>query len=326
MGILKAMSLSILLTPVAATSNAAGIDFSDMLAFVALLISVGGVISASLIHKDSGGRVKVEMLAAAYSPFSGTGSFLTNNSGRMHLNETRDALIEMCQVVIENPGRVGVTVTSISLNVERKLGERYTVTPRSFILAGFTGNDASGETYFRLEPYDRRTVLFDYWSIVDSVFRDDANLMDTRISAEVTVAGHDHPFDSKKKGFWRIQRNHISAIGDGTIRRPRNAFLLEMLRGNTKRLDLMDNLDHIAVVVEESLTFPASTEDWKLAIGSALDSTEGELVKLHWEAEIDRRYIPIGSAAFNLARQGEQYGSRFKPFPPRAASQHAADA
>lgn len=293
-----------------------GISLSDILAGLAVIISLTGAWITWHIHKESGGRVGVQMFAAAYRPFAGTGAFLTNSSGQMHLEESRDPVVEMCQVVIENPGRVGVTVTGVRLHVERRLGEKYTVTPRVFVLEGFSGEETNGETYFRLDAYDRKTVLFDCWSIIDSAFREDPGLLDIRISAEVTVAGHPNPFTSKKNGYWRIQRNRISAIGGGTVRRPRNAFLLEMLRSHTNQLSHLNHLDHVAVLVEQSLSFPASKTEWQKVIETVLNSEEGAVAKLQWADELDRHgHISTGVVALNLEMQGNRYGPAFKPHP-----------
>lgn len=300
-------------------ASSTAFSLSDVLAGLAVLISLTGAWITWRIHKESGGRVTVQMYAAAYQPFAGTGRFITNNTGKMLIKETREPSVELCQVVIENPGRVGVTVTSVQLNIERQAGEKYTVTPRTFVLEGFSGDESKAETYFRLDAYDRKTVLFDYWSIIDSSFEKNPALSDIRISAEVTVAGHPNPFTSQKQGYWRIQRGHISAIGSGAVRRPRNAFLLEMLRVHTKRLNLLDHLDHAAVLIEESLTFPATRDEWNSAISVVLDSVEGAVTRQQWADELDRNgRISTGLVAFNLAEQGKQFGPAFKPLHRRS--------
>lgn len=89
-----------------------GFGVSDLLATLALLVAVASAIVTWRIHQDSGGRVKVKMLAAYYRPYAGTGSFHKNTTGQMLHKETKDPLIELCQVLIENPGRTGVALRS----------------------------------------------------------------------------------------------------------------------------------------------------------------------------------------------------------------------
>jgi hypothetical protein len=234
--------------------GAMSLSSTDMIAGIALLISALTAFITWKNHHDSGGRVTVRMNAAAYVPFSGTGSLRRNDAGTFLLEESPEPSVELAQIIIDNPGRTGVTITGVSLRVEGLNRGTYRVTPRSFLLEGFGAEDARPETYFRIEPYDRRTVIFDYWSVVDAEFDKDPSLQELTIHAEVTVAGHDDPFDSKHHGHWRIKRTFVSAVGGHTLRRPRNIILTEFLRhslrGDLSRLNYMDQF---AVTAEDTI-------------------------------------------------------------------------
>lgn len=219
-----------------------------------------------------------------------------------------------------------VTVTGVSLRIDRGTAEEYAVTPRTFILRDFSPETSSQETFFRIEPYDQRSILFDYWSVVDATFAQFPDLRDIRVFAEVTVAGHEHQFDSKKMGYWRIQRDHISAMGSGRIRRPRNAFLMSMLRNHTGDLRRMNNLDRLAVKIEETLSFPASAEDWKTAIDHALASSEGRLARIQWKEDTDNAgFFASGIVGYELEQHNEKYGDRFRPFSSDDPGKEAED-
>jgi hypothetical protein len=145
-------------------------SLTDLIAGLAIVVSSAAAFVTWKIHQDSGGRVKVRMNAAAYRP--GDGSLVHDSSGRMHVPETTEPQIELAQILVENPGRTGVTVTGVHLRVENTSEPERARTPQGFRISGLGAESVDPETYFRLEPYDRRTLYFDYWSVVDDFFGD----------------------------------------------------------------------------------------------------------------------------------------------------------
>lgn len=282
---------------------------TDMFAGIALIVSAITAFITWRNHQDSGGRVKVWMNTAAYVPFSGAGKLKRNDKGTFLLEESQEPMVELAQIIIENPGRTGVTVTSVSLRVEGLNRANTTaITPRAFSLTGFGAGDAQSEDYFRLEPYDRRTLLFDYWSVVDAEFDRDPSLRELTIYAEVTVAGHDDPFNSKGHGYWRIHRDFVSAVNGHTVRRPRNIVLTEFLRHSLRNLSRINYMDQFAVTAEDTIhpgwSYSKFEEQLELLLEDPMD-----LVHLSDQ--------PVFShmAALEIFQQYQRLGTKAAPFP-----------
>lgn len=283
---------------------------TDWFAGIALIVSAITAFITWKNHHDSGGRVKVQMNTAAYQPYAGTGSLLRNDKGTFFLQESRDPSVELAQIIIENPGRTGVTVTGVGLRIEGLNRANYTViTPRAFLLEGFGGSDARPDDYFRLEPYDRRALLFDYWSLVDSEFEKDPSLQELTIHAQVTVAGHDDPFDSKHHGYWRIKRNFVSAVGGHTIRRPRNIILTEFLRANSRDLSVINYMDQYAVTVEDTTDTGWSYSQFEEHVEGLLEHASLDLVHLSDPPLLHH------TAVLNIWNQCQALGAMAQPYP-----------
>ncbi|MCY1676846.1 hypothetical protein OVA06_19435 [Pseudarthrobacter sp. SL88] len=289
-----------------------GMDLSptDMIAGLALLVACVAAWTTWRIHKDSGGRVQVQMNAAAYFPYAGTGRLERSEKGKFFLNESPEPSVELAQIIIENPGRTGVTVTGVGLRIEGLNRANHSIiTPRSFLLEGYGGSDARPEDYFRLEPYDRRTLLFDYWSILDAEFDKDPSLRELTIHAEVTVAGHSNPFDSKHHGYWRIQRDFVSAVGGHTIRRPRNIILAEFLRSNSRELAAINYMDQYAVTVEDTADPNWNYTKFEEHLKQLLEDPSSDLVHLTDPPLLHH------SAVLQIFNQLQRLGPKAKPFP-----------
>jgi hypothetical protein len=250
------------------------------------------------------------MNTAAYFPFAGTGWLGRNENGTFFLEESPEPSVELAQVIIENPGRTGVTVTGVGLRVEGLSRAKHVlVTPRAFLLEGYGGAEARPEDYFRLEPYDRRTLLFDYWSVVDAEFDKDPSLREMAIHAEVTVAGHDHAFASKGHGYWRIQRGFVSAIKGHTIRRPRNIVLTEFLKSNSTDLAAINYLDQYAVTVEDTANPNWTYAKFEDHLKQLLEDPSMEL------AHLSDRPLMHHVAVLQIFNQLQRLGPKAKPFP-----------
>lgn len=310
-----------LVASVEPTANG-GASLSDVLGVLAFFLSLIVATIGWRNYRESGGRVSVKMFPAYYRPFAGIASLHVGQTKNMSLaTRPGGAVIEMAEVVIQNAGRTGVTVTGVSLKVAHGAAILGYAPPRTFTLNGFPGHETDGETYFRIDPYDQRTFLIDYWAVVDAAFKKNPELRDVHIFVEVTVAGHDRPCDSKKMGYWRIFRDHISALPSRASRRPRDAFLLAMLRSTSPDLSLMNSLDFIALEVERQLPYPVTMDETLTIIDELLKGVEGELVRAEWDEKLDRGgYIPIYPVARHLVNQATLYGENFHPKPAKKAA------
>lgn len=283
---------------------------TDLIASLALLVACVAAWTTWRIHKDSGGRVQVRMNAAAYFPYAGTSKLGCNDEGEFFLNESPEPSVELAQIIIENPGRTGVTVTGVRLRIVGLNRANYTtIKPRSFLLEGYGGSGARPEDHFRLDPYDRRSLLFDYWSIVDAEFDKDPSLRELSLFAEVTVAGHSHPFDSKRHGYWRIKRHFVSAFGGHTIRRPRNIVLTEFLRSNSRELAAINYMDQYAVTVEDTTDPNWNYTKFEEHLEHLLEGSSLDLVTL------TEPPLMHHIAAFQTFNQIRRLGPKAKPFP-----------
>jgi hypothetical protein len=284
-------------------------SFSEFVAAFALVASFAAIVISIWMHRDSAGRVNVRMNATSYVPFAGTAKLYRNTTGTFKLDESAEPSVEMCQVVIENPGRVGVTVTDVELRIEG-IGQKYSVTPRIFHTDGFDGQHAESKTFFRLEPYDRKNLLLDCWSIIDSTFVEYPSLSEIAIHAEVTVAGRRFPFHSKKHGYWRIKREHVSFVNSHTIRRPRNIIVTELLRSNSPDLAKINGTDQFAWTFEDT-----SDPSWDF---DRLSGHVEALIKNGQASDyllLSEQPFLYRSAIFNVWQQYDRLGSNVVPFP-----------
>lgn len=140
----------------------------SILSFGIALVALGWQV---VKHFLDGGRVRVYLNAAAWEPEH---MLATNRSGRQLLNAespgkgvTHGRALELAQLVVENPGKIPVTVYSPGLSITGHEKRNYTLVPRLFATERSFGPDqAVTDTVVRLEPYARVTFLLDYWSVI----------------------------------------------------------------------------------------------------------------------------------------------------------------
>lgn len=262
---------------------------------------------AQHLHDDAGGRVIVEMNAAGYEVSTGAGILHRDLSGDFHLEEQRGPMVELCQIVIENPGRTGVTVTGASLRIEGTGTKYKTVGARSFSLQGFGAQDAVRVPFFRLEPYDRRTLLLDYWSVVDGEFDKNPSLQEITIYAEVTVAGHKNSFTSVAHGYWRIRRQQISAVGDHLLRRPRNILLAYLARRSFDDLAHLNSFDDFVVTVEETANLQWSSKELRAHLDYLLKTDDFR--------SLSRSLYHAGALSLFATNEFSRLKERVEPYP-----------
>jgi hypothetical protein len=299
----------------AEAGSAPWLSGSDLFAGVAAIGAWIAVIVSWRIHQDQAGRIKVKMNIAAFSPATGVLAVAENGKYLYRPQKPADPVVELAQVVLENPGRTPVTVLSVELRLEGVEDGRYAETPRAFTLGwkkskapiGSVTPGISGDTRLRIDAYDHTTFLFDYLSVVDRAFRENSTLGEFNLVAEVTVAGHAHPYTSKKHGYWRIKRHIVSAIEPRTVRRPRNAALLELIRNSpAPHLRAGSYLNEIAVAIEQSLPLDASAQDIQRKIGEFVTDEAKGLFP-------DGERLMSGTASWAIRRHFDFLGPRLVP-------------
>lgn len=169
------------------------------LGFLISLVALGWQV---LKHSFDGGRVKVQFNAAAWEP----GMMLTvERSGLWSLNADgqRPELIEVAQLVAENPGRTPVTIYSPGIAISGHGRKKHRISPRMFPLPDYHSDTAVTDTVYRLEPYDRVTFVLDYWSIMPRM-KELAGRRTVTLRGVVEVAGKSGPRKSLWRRRWRI--------------------------------------------------------------------------------------------------------------------------
>lgn len=146
-----------------------------------------------------------------------------NSSGRFEFNNNRASrsvthgrALELAQLVVENPGRIPLTIHSPGLSFSGHGKNNHTSIPRMFEADESFGLDSAvKDTVFRLEPYDRVTFLFDYRSVIPEIIKD-APKGRVAIRGCVSVAGHTKrtkkPQRSNLRRRWVIHRGMYTAI------------------------------------------------------------------------------------------------------------------
>ncbi|PPF44142.1 hypothetical protein C5B85_10880 [Pseudoclavibacter sp. AY1F1] len=168
-------------------------------------------------HFLDGGRVRVYLNTAVWQP-----EFMvaTNRSGRFEFKNDQAARavthgrgLELAQLVIENPGKVPVTIYSPGFLITGHGKKEHTVSPRSYVTGDGYGPDAAiGDSVVRLEPYGRVTFLLDYLSILPLAFEDDGTER-VWLRGHVGVAGRTRrPQKSSRRRRWRIERDTYTSI------------------------------------------------------------------------------------------------------------------
>ena len=187
---------------------------------ISLLVALAALVWQIVKHFLDGGRVKVYLNTAVLEPefmiatnLSGRFAYRGKDNGR---SVTYGRALELAQLVVENPGKVPVTVYSPGLYYKGADRTKHRVTPRMISTEETLGADrAITDMVVRIEPYDRVTFLLDYWSVVPSAFKDN-DLEEIHLRGYVGVAGRTkRPQLSSRKLRWRIKRGAYTAI-EGT--------------------------------------------------------------------------------------------------------------
>lgn len=192
-------------------------------------------------HNLDGGRVRVYLNTAVLEPEY---MLTTNRSGQFMLRHrdmgrsiTHGHALELAQLIVENPGKVPVTVYSPGFYFSGHGVKHHTVTPRMFATDKSMGSDhAITESVVRIAPYDRVTFLLDYWSVVSGILNESGKgKVDVR--GFVGVAGRaKRPQKSSRKLRWQIKQGDYTAIENSPKFTPYAVIWGEMFRRLPERL------------------------------------------------------------------------------------------
>ncbi|WP_223692776.1 hypothetical protein [Leifsonia poae] len=207
--------------------------------FAIALIALGWQVAK---HFLDGGRVRVYLNTCVLEP-----EFMlsTNRSGRFALQNdvtarsvTDGRALELAQLVVENPGRVSVTIYSPGLSFSGHGKKNHSIVPRMFETGPSFGPDqAVVDTVVRLEPYGRVTFLLDYWSVMSTLLKD-APRGNVAVRGFVGVAGRTkRPQRSSRKRRWRIAKGSYTAIAGSPDFTPYSVIWREMYVRLPERVD-----------------------------------------------------------------------------------------
>ncbi len=213
-----------------------------MISLLSFAIAIVALVWQVTKHFLDGGRVKVYLNTAVWEP-----EFMlaTNRSGRFALkndNVARSALhgraLELAQLVVENPGRVPVTIYSPGLSISGGGKKDHSLVPRMFGTEDSFGPDrAVTDTVVRIEPYGRVTFLLDYWSVMPGLLRE-APKGRVFMRGFVGVAGRTkRPQKSSWRRRWRINEGAYTAIEGSPDFTPFSVLWREMYIRLPKRAD-----------------------------------------------------------------------------------------
>lgn len=209
-------------TPVPASPEFLGLSVVTLTLVISLLSFAAAL--AALIwqfakHVLDGGRVRVYLNAAIWEP-----DFMlaTNRSGRLLLKDDQSAravvrgrALEVAQLVVENPGRIPVTVYwvySPGLAFSGHGKKSHSMVPRMFGTDGAYGpDDALTDSVVRIEPYGRVTFLLDFWSVMPGIVEDTPK-GEVVVRGQVEVAGKRRSRRSSWLRRWKIRSGMYTAI------------------------------------------------------------------------------------------------------------------
>lgn len=209
-------------TPVAPPPEVLGLSVVTLTLAISLLSFVAALVALTwqfAKHILDGGRVRVYLNAAIWEPDV---MLATNRSGRfVHKNAqvahavVRGRALEVAQLVVENPGRIPVTVYSPGLAFSGHGKKKHSVVPRMFGTDGAYGpDDAVTDNVVRIDPYGRVTFLLDFWSVMPGIL-EDAPKGEVVVRGQVDVAGKKRPQKSSRSRRWTIRSGMYTAI-DGS--------------------------------------------------------------------------------------------------------------
>lgn len=220
---------------------------SSVLAVLALVISIAGIILQVLSRHWDGGRISVRMRPVLI-PVRRNRGFITQTVGSWPMDAqaassmagTPDLLneyVEAAEVIIENRGRTPATVFDVTLVWRENWASFFPVRDEALVLPLSFAYEQQGSRVYvkdvngtRLEPNDQVTVLLDYWSILEPGRVSNGGRRALRASAR--VAGRVQSVRSSRRRAWIIPDWALTGVGRPTLLSLRAALNRAVLRAN----------------------------------------------------------------------------------------------
>ena len=245
-----------------ATVPATGPTATDIVAWAGLALAAISVAAQFLARYLDGGRARVRLVHVLRDD---VGVF-TLDSGQWPVPKTairgdaaRDpsAYVEMAEVIVENKGRHPITVYQIGFQWRGERSRWYKrravhhAIPRIFKMEGFGERSYLDVTEARIEPADRISVLFDYWSLLPA---DRASIGGRRkLRATAHVAGRARRTLSSRRRQWVIPDSAVSGIKDVTRLTARGLIARAIARADNNAPPSVLSPGYLARLVESHI-------------------------------------------------------------------------
>ncbi|WP_420035771.1 hypothetical protein ACN2WE_29110 [Streptomyces sp. cg28] len=191
-------------------------------------------------HRLDGGRPKVYLNVAIWEPHR---SLHVNRNGKWEIPATVGSEnLELAQLVVENPGRTAITIYTPAIAIRGTKNRQYTMTPRLFPVKGGGADAATGDMSVRIDPYDRVTFLFDYWSIIPRLLGESSNGT-IKLRGCISVAGRNKVQKSSWLHSWKIRAGRWTAQTEVAKISPYTLIWREVFKSNARTFSQADDLD-----------------------------------------------------------------------------------
>ncbi len=205
------------------THHASADSGLDPVAMAALILSVFALSAQLLSRYLDGGRVRVTLRPLLYDPFggivhsvdSGEWPYRTKRARELNESANRGTAVDLAEIVLENVGRLAITVTSIQVAKRSDARRRFRRQWHHFGLPPYELTDfepnrfVSSVDSFRLEPYSRISILVDPWLLLAPGRRTKEGFTILRATAQ--VPGRRRSYSSPRRA-WRVLDSVVTSI------------------------------------------------------------------------------------------------------------------
>lgn len=216
--------------------SVAGVSPADVAAWIALALSVIGLLASVLLRHLDGPRARIRLRAVlfdvAFGPTTtynkGAWPIPTKDGDRPRSVPSFGDVVELAEIVLENAGRHPMTVYDVGFSWKGvrpkwwKPRVHHSATPRPLLPQQADEEKFSAGDRFRIEPADMVHLLVDYWGIVQRSRPNRRGVIKLRAHAQ--VAGRRRPRRSSLRLRWVIRDDTNTAIG-GAARIPARAVI-----------------------------------------------------------------------------------------------------
>lgn len=213
------------------------LNAETLAAWVAAIAAILAVGTAIAIHLDSRGRARIDLRLSVWDTVADGLRLMEGNA--LQRPPSYHPTLELATVVVGNPGREGITLTEVGLEIRSPGIKRKHLRPVNFApnplpqdhtLQERT-NGSAGPPLTRIEPNDCHSTAFDFWTAVDETFLGSPGLDSLRVRGYVVVAGRNRRYS---RNSWTIWRNTLSALPDQRVRSLEDAILRALLVSHSK--------------------------------------------------------------------------------------------